>query len=87
MKLLGRESPTLGDNGPAIPAVQINALDGAVVFVGHAHVGPVDVPLLDIDHDTVRVAAVRHQGLLIGAIRVGAEDPVAAEVENEECHG
>ena len=46
MELLRRERAALGDDDLAIPAVEVGALDRAVVPAGNAHVGPVDVARL-----------------------------------------
>src|SRR5205085_10292196 len=54
VKLLWRERDALGDNDLAIASVEVGALDGTVVEVGHPHVGPVDMAGLDIDDDAIR---------------------------------
>src|SRR5260370_23756393 len=55
--LLWRERATLGDKGSAIPSVDIRALDGTVVQVWNAHVGPVDIAGRDIDDDAIWMSA------------------------------
>ena len=53
--LLWRERVARRNDDPAIPSVEIGALDGAIVCAGTgAHVGPVDMAGADIDHDAVR---------------------------------
>ena len=53
LELLRRERAALRNDRRAIPPVEVGALDGAVVQVGDAHVGPVDVPAFDIDRDAI----------------------------------
>src|SRR5207249_11789262 len=53
LELLGRERAPLRNDGLAIPPVEIGALDGAVVPIGNAHVGPVDLPGFDVYRDAV----------------------------------
>src|SRR6202040_410543 len=53
LELLGRERAPLRNDGRAIPPVEVGALDGAVVPVGNAHIGPVDVPAFDVHRDAV----------------------------------
>ena len=54
----------LWDNHPAIAAVEIGALDRAIVEIGHAHVGPIDMASLRIHGDSVRQMATGNDGLL-----------------------
>src|SRR4029077_588488 len=67
-----------------ILAVDVGALDGTVVQVGNTHVGPVDVPCLDIDDDAVREMAARPDGLAVRAIGVHDVDASGIQLENEE---
>jgi hypothetical protein len=53
VELLGRERAPLGNNDRAVPPVEVGALDGPVVQVRDTHVGPVDVPGVGVDGDTV----------------------------------
>ena len=80
---LGVNVPPWGTIVCAIPPVEVGALDGAVVLVGNAHVGPVDVPAFDIDRDAIGQPALGDDDLAVGAVRVQREHTVAAEVENE----
>ncbi len=85
LKLFGSERAPLGNDRLAIPPVEVGALDGAVVQVGDAHVGPVDVPTCDIDRDAIRHPTLVDDDLAVGAIRVHREHAVAAEVENVQA--
>ena len=77
--------PPLRNDRLAIPPVEVGALDGAVVPVGNAHVGPVDVPGFDVDRDAVGEPALGDDDLAVGAVRVQREHAVAAGVENEQA--
>ena len=58
MDLLRREGDALRDDDLAIPAIEVGALDRAVVQVGDTHVGPVDMARLRIHDDAVGKAAM-----------------------------
>src|SRR5207248_8959853 len=58
MQLFRGVRAALGDDRRAIPPVEIDALDGAVVSTRDTHIGPVDVPAVDIDHDAVGDPAI-----------------------------
>jgi hypothetical protein len=60
----------LWDDHLPITAVEIGALDRAVVEIGNAHVGPLDVASLRIDDDTVREMATGNDGLAVGSVRI-----------------
>src|SRR4029077_1859294 len=87
LELFGRERAPLRNDGLAIPPVEIGAFDGAVVQVGNAHVGPVDVPGFDVYRDAVGDPAIGDDDLAVGAVRVHREHPVAAGFENEQAAG
>ena len=59
----------LRDDNLAVLAVEIGALDRAVVEVGDAHVGPIDMTCLRIHDDAVGEMAIGDDGLAVGAIR------------------
>ena len=71
MDLLRRKSDALWDDEPTIAAVEISALDGAVICrsVGDTHITPVDVTCFDIDNDAVGKMATRDDSLFVGSIR------------------
>jgi len=54
MELLGREGRAFIDDSYTIPTVEIGALNGTIVPVRNAHVGPVNVSGVNIDNDPVR---------------------------------
>ena len=66
LELFGRERAPLGNDRLAIPPVEVGALDGAVIQIGDAHVGPVDVPVFDIDRDAIRHPALVDDDLAVG---------------------
>ncbi len=68
--LLRRVGNPLWDNHPPIAAVEIGALDRAVVEIGHAHVGPIDMASHRIDDDAIREVATGNDGLPIRSIRI-----------------
>src|SRR4029077_1297104 len=69
LELFGRERAPLRNDHLAIPPVEIGAFDGAVVPVGNAHVGPVDVPGFDVYRNAVGEPAIGNKDL--GARAVG----------------
>ena len=84
MQLLRRVRAALGNDGPAIATVQVHALDGTIVQIRNAHVGPVDVTRLAIDDHTIGYAAAGDEHLLVRAVGIDREDPPAAQVEHEQ---
>ena len=76
--------PPCGMTVCAIPPVEVSAFDGAVVPVGNAHVGPVDMPGFDVHRNAVGEPALGDDDLAIRAVRVHREHPVAAGFEKEQ---
>src|SRR5258706_5144827 len=60
----------LWDDGLAVLAVDVGALDGPVIQAWDAHVGPVDMAGFNINGDAVRQMAIRHDGLAVGTVRI-----------------
>jgi hypothetical protein len=87
LELLGRERAPLRNDDLAILPVEVGAFDGAVVPVGNAHVGPVDVPGFDVNRDAVGEPALGDDDLAVGAVRFQRQHPVAAGFENEQAAG
>src|SRR5262249_7412426 len=83
MDLLRREGAALRDDGPAVPTVEVGALDRAVIEVGHAHVGPINMTRLDIHADAVGKAAIGDNGLAVRAVGVHRVNAVAAQFEDK----
>ena len=83
--LFRRVGDALRDDDPAVPAVEVGALDRAVVEVGDAHVGPIDMTGLRIHDDAVGEMAIRDDGLAVGAVRIHRVNAVAAQFENEQA--
>ena len=65
MELLRRERAAGCNDEPAVLAVEVGALDRAIVRAGNAHIGPVDVTGCDIDDDAVGMRAVGRDDLAI----------------------
>ena len=76
--LLRRVGDALRDDDLAIPAVEVGALDRAVVERGNAHVGPIDVTSLHIHDDAVGEAAILDDDLAVGTIGIHRVNAVAA---------
>src|SRR5277367_2750957 len=73
------------DDGPAIAAVEICALDRAVVGRDtEAHVGPVEMAGLDVDRDAVRKTTVGDDDLPLGAVGPHRVDAAGAHLEDEQ---
>src|SRR5438105_15595898 len=78
MELLRRECPAFADDGYAILAIEIDALDRTVVLARNAHVGPVDVSGLDIDNHAIWHSASTENDFSIRPIGVNRMNPAAA---------
>src|SRR5262249_35312115 len=87
MDLLRRERTAGRDDDPAIAAVEIGALDRAVVDAGDAHVGPIDMARRDIHHDAVAEAAIGHDCPLVRAVGVHQMNAPGIELEHEQAAG
>ena len=84
MNLFRRIGHAFRDDGFAIGAVEIRALDVTIVQVRHAHIGPVDMAGLGVHNDTVRMGTVRQDDPFAGTVRIHRQHAVAAEIENEQ---
>ena len=82
--LFRRVGNALRDNDPAIPAVEVGTLDRAVVKVGDAHIGPIDMSRLRIDDDAVGHAAIGDDGLFVGPVRIHRVDAAGVYFDNEQ---
>src|SRR5262249_12409340 len=71
----------------AVPAVEVSALDRAVIEAGDAHVGPVDMPRRHIHGDAVGETAIGDDGLAVGAVGIHRVNAVAAQFKNEQPGG
>src|SRR6516225_9748123 len=81
MDLLGRVCDALRDDDSAVSAVDIGALDRAVVQIGNAHVGPVDMTGSDIDRDAIREPAIGDNDLVVRAVRIHRVNSVATQFQ------
>src|SRR5262245_57380548 len=84
--LRGGVGGALGNDDAPFPAVEVDALDGPVVEVRHAYVGPVDVPGLGAHRDAVRdLVEAGQDDALVRSIGVRGHDAASADVQLEEA--
>jgi hypothetical protein len=84
LDLLRREGGAAWNDHPAILAINIGALDRAIVDAGiGAHVGPVDMAGADIDGNSVRKLTIGDNDLAVGTVRVHRVNTAAAQLEKE----
>ena len=81
--LLRRMSVPLWDDDLAILAVDVGALDRAIVHARDTHVGPVDVTGFGIHHDAIGKSAIGHDRLFVGPVRVHRMNAAGVQLENE----
>src|SRR5882724_9237579 len=82
--LLRSVGVSLCDDRFTVLAVDVGALDGPVIQVRDAHVGPVDMAGLSIDDDAVRQMAIRHNGLAVGTVRIHGMNAAGVNLEDKE---
>src|SRR5262249_14001853 len=87
VELFRRVGDTLWDDDLAVLAVEVGALDRAVVEIGDTHVGPIDVTCLGIHTDAVGEAAIGDDRLAVGTIGIHRVNPVPAQFKNEQSAG
>src|SRR5258705_1724271 len=88
MKLLGGVGATAGKNGDAVTAIKVHAFDRPVVSRRNPHVGPINMPALHIECDTIGDEPPGDDERLVGAVGVDREQPsVAAGFEYEQLSG
>jgi hypothetical protein len=85
MDLLGRKSGALWNDDLSILAVDIGALDRAIVQVGNTHIGPINVTRIGIDDDAITEAAIGDNGLFVGAVGVHRVNDTGVQFENEQA--
>src|SRR6266516_2961332 len=81
MKLLRRECLAFANDGYAILAIEISALDRTIVLARNAHVGPVNVSRLNIDNDAVRNSTPGYNDFSVRAVGVSRMNPSSASFE------
>jgi hypothetical protein len=59
-----------------------SARNRTVVQIRNTHLGPVDVPGLNIDYYAIGVSALCYDDLLVGAVRI-RENTTTAQIQNE----
>ena len=84
VNLFRRVGDALRNDDPAVAAVEVGALDRAVVEVGDTHVGPIDMTCLRIHDDAVGKAAIGDDGLFVGPVRIHRVDAASVYFENEQ---
>src|ERR1700730_1294435 len=82
--LLRSVGGSLCDDRLAVLAVDIGALDGPVIQVWDAHVGPVDVAGINIDDDAIRQMAIRHDDLTVGTVRIHGVNAAGVQLKHKE---
>src|SRR5713101_6446598 len=70
MELLRRECLAFSNDGYAILAIEIDALDRTIVLARNAHVGPVNVSGFKIDDDAIRDSSSGDNDFSIGSIGI-----------------
>src|SRR5205814_1608081 len=85
MKLLRRECLAFANDGYAILAVEISALDRTVVLVRNAHVGPVNVSGFKIDDDAIRDSSSADNDFSLRPVGVSRMNPAAACFKKEQA--
>ena len=83
MELLRCKCRALIDNGYTILTVEIRALNGTIVPVGNAHVGPVNVSGVNIDNDSIRNSATSNNDFSVGPVGVSRMNSAAACFEKK----
>jgi hypothetical protein len=76
---------SLRDNCLAVLSVDVGPLDGPVIQVWDAHVGPVDMACFNVHEDAVRQMTARHNGRVIRAVRIHQMNATRIQFENEEA--
>src|SRR5689334_11335140 len=90
MQLFGREGFSFANDGYTVLTIKIGALDRTIVSSRNAHVGPVNMSGLNIDHDSVRNPASGHNHPSVGAVGVSRMNPAAAGFQEKQapcCRG
>src|SRR6266478_5396970 len=84
VELLRRERLAFANNGYAILAIEIDALDRTIVLARNAHVGPVNVSGFKIDDDAIRDSSSGDNDFRIRSIGVSRMNPAAACFKKEQ---
>src|SRR6266581_1973410 len=75
------------DDCLTVLTVDVGALDGSVIQVWDAHVGPVDMASLGIDDDAVGQMAIRHDDLAVGTVRIHGVNAAGVQLKYKETSG
>src|SRR6476620_10886366 len=78
MELLRRECLAFANDGYAILAIEIDALDRTIILARNAHVGPVNVSGFNIDDDAVRDSSSAENDFSVRPVGVNRMNPAAA---------
>src|SRR6266403_4811475 len=84
MKLLWRECLAFANDGYAILAVEIDALDRTIVLARNAHIGPVNVSGFNIDDDAIRDSGSADNDFAVRSIGISRMNPAAASFEEKQ---
>src|SRR5215469_13963628 len=85
MHLLRRVCAAFRDDDSAIAAVEVGALNRAVIDGGIAHVGPIDVTRRYIHGDAVGETGIRDDGLFVGPVWVHRVNEAGVQFENKQA--
>src|SRR5712675_1911757 len=78
MELLRRKRLAFANDGYAIPTIDIDALNRAIVLARNAHVGPVNVSGFNIDDDAIRDSSSADNDFSVRAVGVSRMNPATA---------
>src|SRR5207245_10402907 len=78
------ECLAFADDGYAILAVEIGALDRTIVHARNAHVGPVNVSGFNIDDDAIRDSSSAENDISVRPVGVSRMNPDAARFAKDE---
>jgi hypothetical protein len=73
------------DDGLAIAAVEIDALDRTVVKARNAHIGPIDMTRLGIHDDAIGEPAFGNDDLVIGTVGIHRVNAAPAQFKKKEA--
>src|SRR5256885_17255198 len=85
MELLWRECLAFANDGYAILAIEIDALNRAIVLARNAHVGPVNVSGFNIDDDAIRDSSSADNDFSVRPVGVSRMNPAAACFEIKQA--
>jgi hypothetical protein len=76
---------SLCDDCLAVLAVDVGALNGPIVQIWDAHLGPVDMADLDIDDDAIGQLAIRHDGPAAGTVDIHGVNAAGIQLKDKQA--